>query len=113
MGLVGGWLLRPMALRVGFVEPRVGWGTIGLLLFLAASVAATAWVTRRTVRRDRAALPHHTAVNRLALGKACSLVGAVLTGATPATPSPSSASPTRRRPVGCCTPAPPRSPRRW
>ncbi|MCW2868191.1 MAG: hypothetical protein JWR20_2379 [Marmoricola sp.] len=80
VGLVGGWALRPLALRAGVVEPRIGWGTIGLVLFLAAAVGVTAWTTRRTVRRDRAALGHHQAVNRLALGQACSLVGAVLLG---------------------------------
>ena len=80
VGLVGGWALRPLALRAGVVEPRIGWGTIGLILFLAAAVGVTAWTTRRTVRRDRSALGHHQAVNRLALGQACSLVAAFLLG---------------------------------
>ena len=80
VGLVGGWVLRAISLRTGMIEPRVGWGSLGLLLFLVASVGATAWTTRRTVRRERFALAHHQAVNRLALAKACSLVGAVLCG---------------------------------
>ncbi|MCW2817558.1 MAG: hypothetical protein JWR42_345 [Marmoricola sp.] len=80
VGLVGGWALRPLALRLGVVEPRIGWTTIGLVLFLAAAVGVTAWTTRRTVRRERFALAHHQAVNRLALAKACSIVGAVLLG---------------------------------
>ena len=32
------------------------------------------------MQRDRFALAHHQAVNRLVLGKACALVGALLTG---------------------------------
>ena len=80
VGLVGGWALRPLALRAGVVEPRIGWGTIGLILFLAAAVGVTAWTTRRTVRRERFALAHHQAVNRLALAQACSMVGALLLG---------------------------------
>ena len=80
VGLVGGWALRPLALRAGVVEPRIGWGTIGLILFLAAAVGVTAWTTRRTVRRARFALAHHQAVNRLALAQACSMVGAFLFG---------------------------------
>ena len=80
VGLVAGWALRPLALRFGFVEPDVTWGSILLLLLVALVVGWSAWATRRVVRRDRSALPHHQAVNRLVLGKACALVGALLLG---------------------------------
>ena len=50
------------------------------LFFVAAVVGGTAYVTRRTVRRDRFDLAHHQAVNRLVLGKACALVGALVVG---------------------------------
>lgn len=80
VGLVAGWALRPLALRFGFVEPDVTWGSILLLLLVALVVGLSAWATRRVVRRDRSALPHHQGVNRLALGKACALVGALLLG---------------------------------
>ena len=47
---------------------------------MAAIIGATAYATRRTVRRNRHDLAHHQAVNRLVLGKACALVGALALG---------------------------------
>ncbi len=80
LGLVLGWGMRPLTLQLGYAEPRVALLSVALLLFAAAIVGATALLTRRTVRRDRFALAHHQAVNRVALGKACALVGAFLAG---------------------------------
>ncbi len=80
VGLVLGWSLRPLSIRLGYAEPDVPWGSILLLFIVAAIVGLTARLTRAVVRRDRSALQHHQAVNRLALGKACALVGALLTG---------------------------------
>ena len=47
---------------------------------MAAIIGGTAYVTRRTVRRNRFDLAHHQAVNRLVLGKACALAGALVLG---------------------------------
>jgi hypothetical protein len=80
LGLVLGWAVRPLCLRLGYVEPHVSLLSIGLLCFVAAIIGGSAYLTRRTVQRDRFALAHHQAVNRLVLGKACALVGAFLTG---------------------------------
>ncbi|MCW2759951.1 MAG: hypothetical protein JWR85_152 [Marmoricola sp.] len=80
LGLVIGWAIRPLCLRLGYAEPRVSLLSIGLLFFAAAIIGGSAYATRRTVRRDRFALAHHQAVNRLVLGKACAVVGAFLTG---------------------------------
>ena len=80
VGLVGGWSLHPLSLRLGFVEPSVPAAAIGALFFVAALVAGSAYLTRRVVRGNRAALEHHQAVNRLVLGKACALVGALVAG---------------------------------
>jgi hypothetical protein len=81
LGLVGGWAVRPLCLRLGYVEPDISLLSVGLLFFAAAIVGGSAYLTRRTVQRDRFALAHHQAVNRLVLGKACALVGALLIGA--------------------------------
>lgn len=80
VGLVLGWLLRAGALRLGLPQPPVTWPAVGLIAFLAAALLGTAWATRRVVRRDRTRLAAHQAVNRLVLGKACALVGALLLG---------------------------------
>ena len=80
LGLVGGWSLRVVSLRTGRAEPDVGWLSLVLLVVATLLLGVTALLTRRVVRRDRGALPHHTAVNRLVLGKACALVGALLLG---------------------------------
>lgn len=80
LGLVLGWAVRPLSLRFGYVEPDVSLVSILLLYFVAAIVGGSAYLTRRTIQRHRAALAHHHAVNRLVLAKACALVGALLTG---------------------------------
>jgi Protein of unknown function (DUF3180) len=80
IGLVLGWSIRPLALRFDYPEPNVSFTAIGALFFVAAIIGATAYATRRTVRRNRLDLAHHQAVNRLVLGKACALVGALILG---------------------------------
>ena len=80
VGLVVGWAVRPLSIRLGRVEPDIPLVAILLLFFVAAIVGGSAYLTRRTVQRHRAALQHHHAVNRLVLAKACALVGALLTG---------------------------------
>jgi hypothetical protein len=80
LGLVLGWAIRPISLRLDQPEPNVSLTSIAALVFVAATIGATAYLTRRTVRRNRADLAHHAAVNRLVLGKACALVGALALG---------------------------------
>ena len=80
IGLVLGWSIRPLALRFDWAEPNVSFTAIGALFFVAAIIGATAYGTRRTVRRNRQDLAHHQAVNRLVLGKACALVGSLALG---------------------------------
>ncbi|MGN6251172.1 MAG: DUF3180 domain-containing protein [Marmoricola sp.] len=79
LGLVAGWVVRPLSLRAGAAEPHVGWTTVGVVWFLASIVAGAAWTTWR-MGRARVRLEPHRAVNRLVLGKACALVGAALAG---------------------------------
>ena len=80
VGLVGGWSVRPLSIRMNFLAPSVPIASIAALFFVAAVVGTTAYLTRRVVRGDRSALAHHQAVNRLVLGKACALAGALITG---------------------------------
>jgi hypothetical protein len=80
LGLVLGWAVRPLCLRLGYAEPDISLVTVSVLFFGAAIVGGSAYLTRRTVLRDRFALQPHQAVNRLVLGKACAVVGALLTG---------------------------------
>ncbi len=80
VGLVGGWLLRRLGRSLGFAVPPVSWTQVLLLALVAAILAGTAALTRRTVQRARADLPAHQAVNRLVLARACALVGALLLG---------------------------------
>ncbi len=87
VGLVGGWALRPVAVWLDRPAPRVGWMPALALLLVAALVGYTAWTTyrslhRRHPRRDAGLAPirSHQAVNRLALGKASALIGALVAG---------------------------------
>ncbi len=80
LGLVLGWAVRPLWLQFGYAEPDISLLSISVLFFAAAIIGGSAYLTRRTVLRDRFALAHHQAVNRLVLGKACALAGALLVG---------------------------------
>jgi hypothetical protein len=79
-GLVGGWLLHPLAERVNGVAPVVSWAQPAALLLLALTVGITAWHTWRSVQVRRERLEPHRAVNRLVLGRAGALVGAFVAG---------------------------------
>jgi len=79
VGLVGGWLLHPVADRIGN-PPMVSWLQPGALWFVAAVVLATARVTHRALHVRHAYLDPHRAVNRLLLARACVVVGALAAG---------------------------------
>jgi MFS family permease len=80
LGLVGGWLLRPVGIRVNGTAPTVGWIPVLALLFVAVVIGAVAWSTYRSLHRRHERLPPHQAVNRLVLAKACALAGALVAG---------------------------------
>jgi MFS family permease len=80
LGLVGGWLLRPVGIRINGTAPTVGWLPVLVLLFVAVVVASVAWSTYRSIHRRHERLPPHQAVNRLVLAKACALTGALVAG---------------------------------
>lgn len=80
VGLVVGWLVRPLATRSGAVAPTIGWLPVVAVLFVAVVLAAVAWSTYQTLHRQRARLPAYQAVNRLVLAKACALTGAAVGG---------------------------------
>ena len=109
-GLVGGWLLRPLAGLGDGTAPIVTWLQLLALFLVAAILGATAWATWRTVHVHGQRLEPHRAVNRLVLARACALVGALAAGGylgyalswvgdrRPSWPT-----------SGCCAPASPRS----
>lgn len=78
-GLVTGWAVRPVTIRLSSPEPRVTWLSIGIVMFIAAVIGGVAYQTWRA-RRDGVRLEPHRAVNRLVLGKTCALVGAGIAG---------------------------------
>ena len=81
LGLVAGWLLRPVVVRLGGTAPVVSWGQVFALFFVAAVLFATAWSTWRLLQADRRGwIEPHRAVNRLVLAKSCALVGALVAG---------------------------------
>lgn len=80
LGLLGGWLLHPLAERISGTAPVVTWVQPLVLGLLAAIVGGTAWLTYRAVQVHGERLEPHQAVNRLVLGRACALVGALLAG---------------------------------
>lgn len=79
VGLVGGWSLHLISARAGN-PPLVGWLPTVTLAFVDAALGATAWLTWRALQRDRGRLFPHEAVNRLAMAKACVIVGSLCAG---------------------------------
>jgi hypothetical protein len=80
VGLVGGWLLHPVAERFRDTAPIVTWAQPLALLLVAAILGATAYLTWRTVQVQQERLEPHHAVNRLVLARSCALVGALVAG---------------------------------
>ena len=58
----------------------MSWVQPAALLLLAVTVGTTAWQTWRTVQVRHERLEPHRAVNRLVLGRASALVGALVAG---------------------------------
>jgi len=79
VGLVGGWLLHPVSDRFGN-PPVVSWLQPLALLFVAAILGGTAYVTHRALHVHREWIEPHRAVNRLVLARACVVVGGLVTG---------------------------------
>lgn len=79
-GLVAGWLVRPVTLRMDVGAPQVGWLQSAALLMMALILGAVARVTQRDLHRRGMRLQPHHAVNRLVLAKACALAGALVAG---------------------------------
>lgn len=79
-GLVAGWVVHPLSERLNGTALVVSWVQPGALLLLAAAVGVTAWQTWRSVHVRRERLQPHQAVNRLVLGRAAALVGALVAG---------------------------------
>ena len=79
-GLVLGWLLRPVSVRINGAAPTVGWLPVLALVFVAVIIGAVAWSTYRALHRRHERIEPHRAVNRLVLAKACALTGAIVAG---------------------------------
>jgi MFS family permease len=80
VGLVLGWLIRPVSIELRGVAPTVSWLQVWALVLAAAILGAVAWSTHRAVHTRRERLEPHRAVNRLVLAKACALAGALVAG---------------------------------
>lgn len=80
LGLVGGWLLHPVAERVNGTAPMVTWLQVGVLFFVAAVLAVVARNTWQALQQRKHPLEGYLAVNRLLLARTCVLVGALVAG---------------------------------
>ena len=79
-GLVLGWLFHPLAERLTGTAPVISWAQPAALWLVAVVIGITAWQTHRAVQLRRERLEPHRAVNRLVLGRAGALVGALVAG---------------------------------
>jgi len=79
-GLVLGWLWHPVAERLTGTAPLISWFQPAALWLVAVVIGTTWWQTYRAVQVRRERLEPHQAVNRLVLGRAGALVGALVAG---------------------------------
>ena len=79
-GLVLGWLWHPVAVWLTDTAPVVSWFQPAALWLVAVVIWITWWQTYRAVQLRRERLEPHQAVNRLVLGRAGALVGALVAG---------------------------------
>jgi len=79
-GLVLGWLWHPVAERLTGTAPVISWAQPAALWLVALVIGITWWQTYRAVQVRRERLEPHQAVNRLVLGRAGALVGALVAG---------------------------------
>jgi len=83
LGLVGlfvGWAVRGQAIRSGSPTPTISWLAIGVTWFVVAVTAGTAYLTWRTVQRERRLLSAQQGLTRLVLGKTIARLGALALG---------------------------------
>ena len=80
VGLVLGWAVRPVSIRLNGAAPTVGWVPVLALAFVALVVGSVAWSTHRALHRRHERLQPHHAVNRLVLAKSCAVAGALVAG---------------------------------
>lgn len=78
VGLVLGWLVRPVSVRLNGTAPTVSWLPVLTLLFMSAAMGSVAWSTYRLIQRRHERLEPQHAVNRLVLAKACALAGSLV-----------------------------------
>ncbi len=81
LGLVSGWVLRPLMVRATGSAPIVTWIQALALVFVAAVMGYLAWHTWQTIQVHRRRLEDNRAVSRLVLARASALVGALAAGA--------------------------------
>lgn len=79
-GLVLGWLLHLVSVRVRGTAPTVGWLPVLALVLVAAIIGGVAWSTYRALQVRHERLEPQHAVNRLVLAKSCALAGAMVAG---------------------------------
>ncbi|RNL62224.1 DUF3180 domain-containing protein [Nocardioides marmoriginsengisoli] len=80
IGLVAGWAARGIAIRNGSPTPVISWTAVAVVWFVMAVTAGTAYLTWRTVHRERRRLTAQQGVRRLALGKTIDRLAALALG---------------------------------
>ncbi|MCM0621523.1 DUF3180 domain-containing protein [Nocardioides bruguierae] len=80
LGIVIGWTYHRVAVALFGTAPLVTWAPPAVLALVGVSLLVTARATHRQVHVRRQRLEAHRAVNRLALGRAATYVGALVGG---------------------------------
>ncbi len=78
VGLVGGWAIHPVMIRITDRPPLVSWTQSLAVVLVAVIMGFLAWHTWQTVQVRRQRLELHQAMNRLVLARACALGGTLI-----------------------------------
>ncbi|MEO6512274.1 MAG: DUF3180 domain-containing protein [Nocardioides sp.] len=78
VGLVGGWAIHPVMIRLTDRPPLVSWTQALAVVLVAVIMGFLAWHTWQTVQVGRQRLELHQAMNRLVLARACALGGTLI-----------------------------------
>jgi hypothetical protein len=79
-GLLIGWAARGVAIRNDWATPTPSPVTVGAIWFAAAVTGAIAFLTHRTVQRERRLLTAQQGMGRLVLGKTVARLAAFVLG---------------------------------
>ena len=80
VGVIVGTLVRPLAARMGYTPPQIGWGPATMLFTIAVLIAGLAWNTWQSLHKKHERMTSDHGVKMLALSRSSLIVGGLFGG---------------------------------